>query len=463
MLTLVLLRVFLVLLLIAANAFFVAAEFALVSVRDTRIHQLIEAHRMGARTVQRLHQKFDQVLLAVQFGITLASLALGWIGEPTVYNMLRPLLVQVPFAAVYTHVIATIIAFTLITYFHVILGEIVPKSLALTRAERVALTVAGPMEVFMALSRPVLYLMSRGSQLVLRIFRMRTVREGGVHSPEELKLIVTGSRRVGLLPEIQEDMIHRALELGNITVKEVMVPRPDIFSLPADMTIEEATARVVEEQRSRVPVYDAARGPEHIIGVLYSKDLSRLMQSRLDRMARDAPPPSPPPPTFVRQVMRQVLVVPETKSLTDLLEEFKQRRRHLAIVVDEFGSTSGVITVEDVLEQIVGEIEDEFDLDEARASNLAGGPVVLDGGESIRDLELQHRLSLPRDDGPETLAGFVLSHLQKIPQSGDSFEYRGHRFTVLQMEGHRIARVKIEAVPLAPVPGVAESLTRSAL
>jgi len=463
MLTLVLLRVFLVLLLIAANAFFVAAEFALVSVRDTRIQQLIDAHRLGARTVQRLHQKFDQVLLAVQFGITIASLALGWIGEPTVYNMLRPLLIQVPFATIYTHAIATIIAFTLITYFHVILGEIVPKSLALTRAERVALTVAGPMEVFMAISRPVLYLMSQGSRLVLRVFRMRSVREGGVHSPEELKLIVTGSRRVGLLPEIQEDMIHRALELGNITVREVMVPRPDIFSLPADMTIEEATSRVVEEQRSRVPVYDAARGPEHIIGVLYSKDLSRLMQSRLDRLARNAPPSSPAAPSFVRQVMRQVLVVPETKSLTDLLEEFKQRRRHLAIVVDEFGSTSGVITVEDVLEQIVGEIEDEFDLDEARASNLAGGPVVLDGGESIRDLELQHQLSLPRDDGSETLAGFVLSHLQKIPQSGDAFEYRGHRFTVLQMEGHRIARVKIEAVSLAPAPGVAETMTRSAL
>jgi CBS domain containing-hemolysin-like protein len=463
MLTLVLLRVFLVLLLIAANAFFVAAEFALVSVRDTRIQQLIDAHRMGARTIQRLHQKFDQVLLAVQFGITLASLALGWIGEPTVYGMLRPLLIQVPYATVYTHAIATILAFTLITYFHVILGEIVPKSLALTRAERVALTVAGPMEVFMAISRPVLYLMSRGSRLVLRVFRMRSVREGGVHSPEELKLIVTGSRRVGLLPEIQEDMIHRALELGNITVREVMVPRPDIFSLPADMTIEEATARVVEEQRSRVPVYDAARGPEHIIGVLYSKDLSRLMQSRLDRMARNAPPASPPAPGFVRQVMRQVLVVPETKSLTDLLEEFKQRRRHLAIVVDEFGSTSGVITVEDVLEQIVGEIEDEFDLNEARASNLAGGPVVLDGGESIRDLELQRQLSLPRDDGSETLAGFVLSHLQKIPHSGDSFEYRGHRFTVLQMEGHRIARVKIEAVPVAPAPGAVETVTRSAL
>ena len=434
------LRVLAVFLLVGANAFFVAAEFALVSIRDTRIQQLIEARRIGARTVHRLHQRLDEVLNGVQFGITLASLGLGWAGEPALARIIQAGIGTIPYANIYAHTTAVIIAFALITGMHVILGEVVPKSLALQRAERVALAVAGPMEVFMALSRPFLYVMNASSRLVLRVLGARQMREGGVHSPEELKLIVTASTRVGLLPEVQEDMMHRVLELGNVTVREIMVPRPDIFALPADMTLEEATSLVVEEQHSRVPVYDPQRGPEYIIGVLYSKDVSRLMHVRLrgtQGVARSEP-------LQVRHIMRDVLLVPETKPVTDLLMEFKQRRRHLAVVVDEFGSTSGVVTVEDVLEQIVGEIEDEFDVSEPTPLVAASGALVLDGAENIRDLDSQFHLSLPRDQGFETLAGFVLSRLQKIPAPGESFEFQGRRYTVLQMEGHRIARVKVE-------------------
>ncbi|HTC93005.1 MAG TPA: hemolysin family protein [Terriglobales bacterium] len=462
MLTLVLLRVFLVLLFIAANAFFVAAEFALVSVRDTRIQQLIELRRIGARTIQRLHENFDEVLLAVQFGVTVSSLALGWIGEPTIEQMIEPLLAHVPHAPVYAHLViyahlvASIIAFILITYLHVILGEIVPKSIALTRAERVALAVAGPMEAFIALSKPLLYLLKRGSRLVLRAFGTRSVREGGVHSPEELKLIVTGSRRVGLLPEIQEDMIHRSLDLGNVTVREIMVPRPDIFSLPADMPLEEAAGRVVEDQHSRIPVYDPQRGPEHIIGVLYAKDVARLMYVRFTNLRKAGAPAPPYSAVQVRHIMRDVLVVPETKPLTDLLTEFKQRRRHLAVVVDEFGSTAGVVTVEDVLEQVVGELEDEFDVDESPSLSLAGGVMVLDGAVNIRDLETNYELKLPRDEGFETLGGFVISRLQRLPRNGDSVEFDGRKFTVVKMEGHRIELVRIEAGKPSPAPATQE-------
>src|SRR5207245_390730 len=211
MLAQLLLRVFIILLLIAANAFFVAAEFALVSVRDTRIQQLIDARRIGARTVQKLHQNFDDVLLTVQVGVSVASLALGWLGEPTVARLIEPMVVRMPHAVVYANIAATVVAFALITYFQVILGEIVPKSLALA--------VAAPMDFLITLSRPILYLMNRGSRIVLRAFGSRLVREGGVHSPEELKLVVTGSRRVGMLPELQEDIIHHALDLGNVTVR----------------------------------------------------------------------------------------------------------------------------------------------------------------------------------------------------------------------------------------------------
>jgi putative hemolysin len=451
MIAFVLLRVFLILLLVAANAFFAAAEFALVSVRDTRIQQLIEARRIGARTVQRLHQNLDEVVNGVQLGITLTSLTLGWVGEPTLAHIMEPILGRVPHAPIYSHTIAIALTFTLITYLHVILGELVPKTLALQQAERVALAVAAPMDVFLTVMKPFLYIMRKSGGFVLRLFGSREVRRGSVHSPDELKLIITASRQVGQIPEFQEEMIHNALELDGITVREVMVPRPDIFSVPADLTLDEALARVVEEQHSRVPVYDPQRGREHIIGVLYSKDLMRWMRLRLSLSTNQAVT-SRIAKMQVSQVMRNVLVVPETKALTDLLAEFKERKRHLAVVVDEFGSTAGVITVEDVLEQIVGEIEDEFDIPVGEQPTLDEDThLTLDGSLNIRDLESQYQLILPRDAGFETLAGFVLSRLQKIPRVGDSFEFESRRYTVEEMEGHRIAKVKIENLEPAPL------------
>jgi CBS domain containing-hemolysin-like protein len=440
MIAFVLIRVFLILLLVAANAFFAAAEFALVSIRETRIQQLIDARRIGARIVQKLHRNLDEVVNGVQLGITVVSLTLGWVGEPLLARLVEEVVGQVPHANLYAHGIAIGIAFVLITCLHVILGELVPKSLALQRGEQVALTVAAPMEIFLTLTRPFIFAMSAAAGSVLRIFGSRKVRQGPIHSPDELKLIVTASRQFGQIPLFQEEMIHHALELESITVREVMVPRPDIFSLPGDLLLDEALARVVEEQHSRIPVYDPQRGPEHIIGVLYSKDLMRWTRLRLTQ-----PVAARVSAMRISQIMHDVLVVPETKVLTELLEEFKDRKRHLAVVVDEFGSTAGVITVEDILEQLVGEIEDEFDVPPPEQPVLPGKlALVLEGSFGIRDLESQYQLSLPRDGGFETLAGFVLARLQKIPRIGDAFDYEGHRFTVEEMEGHRIAKVQIE-------------------
>jgi len=444
MMAYVLLRVFLILLLVAANAFFAAAEFSLVSVRDTRILQLIEARRIGARIVQKLHRNLDEVVNGVQLGITVTSLTLGWVGEPLLARMVEGVIGQIPHATLYSHGIAIAVAFALITCLHVILGELVPKSLALQRAEQVALAVAAPMDVFLTLTRPLLFVMSRAAGTVLRIFGGRKIRQGPVHSPDELKLIVTASRQFGQIPPFQEEVIHQALELENITVREVMVPRPDIFSLPGDLTLDEALGRVVEEQHSRIPVYDPQRGPEHIIGVLYAKDLMRWTRLRLT--ASPIQPIASRIATMkISQIMHDVLVVPETKPLTELLEEFRERKRHLAVVVDEFGSTAGVVTVEDILEQLVGEIEDEFDVPPPEQPTIEGKiALVLEGSFSIRDLESQYQLALPRDSGFETLAGFVLARLQKIPSVGESFDYEGHRYIVEEMEGHRIAKVKIE-------------------
>src|SRR5580698_2381236 len=447
MIAYVLLRVFVILLLVAANAFFAAAEFALVSVRETRILQLIEAHRAGARTVLKLHQQLSRVVNGVQLGITVTSLSLGWLGEPVLAQLFEAWIGSIPHAAIYAHAVAVGVAFVSITSLHVILGELVPKSLALQRAERVALAVAAPMDVFLTVTGPLTMGMSRAAGFVLRAFGTREIRHGSVHSLDELRLIVTAARTSGQLSSAQEEMLLNALELDNIAARQVMVPRTRIFSLPSDLSLDEALSRVVDDQHSRVPVYDPQRGPEHIVGVLYAKDLMRWTRLRLGLIA-DPFAAQRISQMKISQVMHDVLVVPETKSLLELLGEFQQRKRHLAVVVDEFGSTAGVVSVEDVLEQLVGELEDEFDVASTQPEVTdANAPLVLDGAINIRDLETQYELKLPQDEGFETLAGFVLSRLQKMPTGGEVFEYEGRRFVVEKMDGHRIAMVKIERLP----------------
>jgi CBS domain containing-hemolysin-like protein len=461
----VLLRVFVVLLLVAVNAFFAAAEFALVSVRETRIQQLIEAHRAGARTVLKLHQQLSRVVNGVQLGITITSLSLGWLGEPVLARLFEGWIGAVPHVTIYAHTVAVAIAFVLITSLHVILGELVPKSLALQRAERVALAVAAPMDVFLTISSPLTAVMSRAAGFVLRAFGTRDIRHGSVHSPDELKLIIAAAHHSGQLSPAQEEMLLNALDLDNITARQVMVPRTRISSMPSDLNLDEALSRVVDDQHSRVPIYDPQRGPEHIVGVLYAKDLMRWTRLRL-RFGQVAPPSAERIAQMkIGQIMHDVLVVPETKSLLELLGEFQQRKRHLAVVVDEFGSTAGVISVEDVLEQLVGELEDEYDVATTEPEVVdANAPLVLDGATNIRDLESQYELKLPQDEGFETLAGFVLSRLQKMPTGGESFDYEARRFIVEKMDGHRVAAVRIESIPAAPpiVEGVPVSSAQQA-
>jgi CBS domain containing-hemolysin-like protein len=438
---------------ILANSFFVAAEFALVSVRETRIEQLIALNRPGARTALDLKHNIDEVLPAVQFGVTFASLALGGIGEPALAEAVLHAVARMPFLErlpgvtthpeIFAHSIAVVVAFGLITYFEVLLGELVPKSLALQRAERIAVAVAGPVDVFIRMTRPAVKLMNVSATLVLKIFRAPLRGESSAHSPEELKLMATATRRMGLLPPFQEEMIHRAIELNQVVASEIMTPRGKIFSLPADMALEAASARIVEEQHSRVPVYEEERGKDHIIGVVYSKDVARLMHFR--GMANGLGSRGPSGIT-VRQVMRDVLVVPETKLALELLQEFQERRRQIAIVVDEFGSTLGLVTAEDVLEQVVGELEDEFDTGRNLPLAASGGGLLLDGSASLRDLTTQLQWKLPREAGVETLAGFLLAKLGHIPQPGERVDFGARRFEVVEMEGKRIARVRVEPI-----------------
>jgi len=457
-------------LLILANAFFVAAEFALVSIRDTRIEQMIEAQHPGARAVRRLQRDLDDFLPAVQLGVTLCSLALGWIGEPLAASVLLGWFAALPqppaHALAYAHiaaVAAVALGFALITYFHVVVGELVPKSLALRRAEALAVAVAPPMLFFMTIARPAVRLLKGSAAVILRGFDIPITERAQVHSPEELKLIATAARRLGLLPPFQETLIHRALELDDLPIREIMTPRQKIFSLPSNLSIEAASAQVIEHLHSRVPVYDEARGPEHIVGVVYSKDLARLIFFRSTVQGHHSKLGTPAPDTgswdttnlltssvkelHLRQVMRDILVVPETKSVLDLIREFQQRRRQMAIVVDEYGSTVGMVTAEDAIEQLTGEFEDEFDSPELPVLAAASGALLMDGGVNLRDLETQMQWSLPRAGGVETLAGFLLMRLGHIPQVGESITHDGRRLTVVEMDARRISKIRVE--PLA--------------
>ncbi len=466
--------------LILANAFFVAAEFALVSIRETRIQQLLAARVPGARAVRRLQLGLDELLPAVQLGVTLCSLALGWLGEPLAASILSGWFQGLPHANVYGNIAAITIGFALITYFHVVVGELVPKSLALRRAEALAVAVAPPMLVFMALVRPAVRLLKVSAAVVLRGFDVPLTERAAVHSSDELKLIATAARRMGLLPKFQETLVHRALELDDVSIREIMTPRQKIFSLPSNMLLEEASAKVIARHRSRVPVYDENGGPEHIIGVVYARDLARLIffRSAPERIPvysvrptelgaatpqTDAGEISNPGPAarlttpFVelrlRQVMRDVLVVPETKSVLDLIGDFQKRRRHMAVVVDEYGSVVGLVTAEDAIEQLTGEFEDEFDSPAVPVLTTASGALLMDGGVNLRDLETQMQWSLPRDGGVETLAGFLLVRLGHLPKAGESIIYEGRRLTVVEMEGRRIAKIRVEHIE---TPAVAD-------
>jgi CBS domain containing-hemolysin-like protein len=421
--------------LILANAFFVAAEFALVSIRATRIEQLVAAGVPGARAVRRLQQDLDDFLPAVQLGVSFCSLALGWLGEPLAAGVLMGWMGALPHARIYAHAVAVTLSFAFITYMEVVVGELVPKSLALRRSEALAVTIARPMLFFMAVARPAVRLLRNSSALILRGFDIPVTQRDAVHSPDELKLIATAARQMGVLPALQETLIHRALELDEVAAREIMTPRQRIFSLPSNLPLQQASEQVIDNMHSRVPVYDEARGAEHVIGVVYSKDLARLMFFR---------PAIPLAELTLSQVMHDVLVVPETKTVLDLIGEFQHRRRQMAIVVDEYGSTVGLVTVEDAVEQLVGELEDEFDSPSHPILTTAAGALLIEGSANLRDLETQMHWSLPRDGGVETLAGFLLARLGHIPQVGESVLYKNRRLTVVEMDRRRIAKIRVE-------------------
>ena len=438
-----LLRASLIFGLVALNAFFVATEYALLSVRRTRLEQLSNEGNSRANLVLTLLSDMVALFAGTQLGITVISLLMGWMGEAimaeAIEHSLEGYLGRVARAAV-AHSISVGTAFLLITMMLMVLGELVPKSMAYENAERFALGVARPMSLFLKLSRYPVLLLDTLANGVLRTFRRHPGRgHGPLPTAEEVKLIVSGIRKRGLLDEEQEEMIHSVFDLDRVRVREIMVPWNRITCLPVATDLRTLLDRVVKDQHSRIPIYDGL--PDQIVGVLYTKDLLAVNAERA-RAATAAEARFD-----LHTILHQPMIVPESMSLTQMLKEARRRHSQMALVVDEFGTFVGLVTIEDVLEQIVGEIQDEYDREEAAIRKVGENVLVVDASMSLRDLASDRDIVLPRGAGYETLAGFVMARLGFIPQGGESFVFEFRRYTVLEVEGRRISKIRIETLP----------------
>ena len=434
-------RLFLLFLILALNAFFAAGEVSLVSVRRSRLRAQAEQGDSGALVALDLLSNPQRLLSVSQLGVTLASLGLGWAGEETVYQLLLAMLAPVTTAGIerYLHAAAFVVAFLLISFLHIIVGEVLPKNLALSRPDRLAVLVAPPLLVFSRISAPFVWIVERTALFLANKFGFTSHSSGG-HSAEELKFIITSSRSEGHLEGFEEDAIQKILELKNIYAREIMVPRNDVVAVPIDAALDQVLRVMTEHKYSRVPVYDGS--PEKLVGMVHYKDLMRLWQERKTAHERKRPER----PFKLRKYLREALMVPETKPLPQLIDELRANHAHMAFVVDEFGTISGLVTIEDLFEQVFGEIEDEFD-DAKKPKPSGEAPLVdVEGTIPIRDLVTQYQIELPGDAGFETLAGFLLFKLGYIPKSGDDIEYGNRRFTILEMDRNRIAKVRVERV-----------------
>jgi CBS domain containing-hemolysin-like protein len=411
--------------LVLLNALFVAAEYALVTVRRTRMHELEQQGHRRAKLVLRITQEPARFIAAMQLGVTVTSLAIGALGEQALTRAFDPLMATV---------LAVVLALLLLTFFHVVAGELVPKGMALGYSERTALWLAAPVRAFFIVFKPLIWLLQRSSDVTLRALGMEPPgAEGAVYSEAELKMLLERSTVEGELEQEEQEMLYKVFDFADKEAVDVMVPRPEVVALSVDLPPEECLQAVLDSPYTRYPVYRET--PEHIIGVLHLRDLLIALN---DRGLADVQ---------VEQLLRPVHIVPETKDIAALLKEFRRTNQHMAVVVDEYGDMEGIVTLEDVLEEIVGEIEDEFDLPDESIERIDDRRIRIDGTFPIDDFNEQFKTPLPIEDY-HTIGGYVFGLLGRAPQRGDSLEEGGLRFTVLDVEGTRIERLEVEFLPM---------------
>lgn len=422
------LRLAAALLLVLANGFFVASEFALVGARRTRIDSMAESGNRRAKVARGALQHLDHYISGTQLGITLSSLALGWVGESTV----AAILVQVfsglpaPWDVVASHTVAIIIAFALITFLHIVLGELAPKSLALLYPERVSLWTAGPLIVFSKIFTPFIVFLNGSANLLLRAVGLRTPREAErVHRPAEIEMLLAQTYEHGLLSEEPVEMIRGVFDLSETVASEVMTPRTQVVAVPSTATLDEVADVIVDSGHSRIPIFEGSI--DHIIGVVLARDFWRARRDR--RQPR------------LRELMRAVPFVPKSKDIEHLLRDMQREGVNLVVVLDEYGGTAGIVTVEDLIEEIVGELQDEHEVVSAEIEEVEGEPkVLLAGRVVVADINERFELELPEDEYT-TIAGYVMGVLGRVAEVGDVVDFDGGTLEVLEMSGRRIERL----------------------
>lgn len=417
--------------LVGLNAFFVAAEFSLVSVRPTRVEELIAQGNRTAVIVGRAVADPDRFIAATQLGITIASLGLGWIGEPALADLLAPLLRFLPEAWVGTaaHSIASTVAFIFITFMHVVGGELAPKSIALQDPERTALVIARPTEWTLHLFRPAIWALNGAGNALLRLFGIQpTSGHGRVHSVAELRMLVEASHEGGVLATEEREMLYAVFDFGQLAARQVMVPRTEMVYVPATASLAEVAQLAADHALTKFPVYESDL--DHIVGIVHIKDLVRVMHTQTQET------------TTVRDIMRPALFLPESIRVDDLLVEFRRKKQHIVILLDEYGGTAGLVTLEDLLEEIVGDVQDVFDREDPDVQRLPDGSILLSGLMLIEEVNEQFGLNLS-DPHYDTIAGYMLGRLRRLAQVGDQVKANGIRLRVEALDGLRIARLSL--------------------
>ena len=406
--------------LILLNAFFVAAEYGLVTSRRTRIRELEREGNRRARAVLRITGDPPRFISAMQLGVTLTSLAIGALGEPVLAHLFEPVMATV---------LAVILALLIITYLHVVLGELVPKGIALGHPEQTALAVSGPVRAFFLVFGWLIWVLQRSTEFVLGLLGQEPPgAEHEAHSEAELRMLLTSSAEQGEIEHGEREMVSRVFDFADKDVSDVMVPRPEVVAISIDLPAEECLRAVLESPHTRHPVY--RNSLDEIVGILHLRDLFAAIQDH------------PIEAVDLADVVRPALMVPETKGLAALLTEFKRMSQHMAIVINEYGTVEGIVTLEDLLEEIVGEIEDEFDVPEETVEQVDEDTVRIDGTFTIDDFNVQFRTDLPGEDF-HTVAGFVFGTLGRAPEPGDQVTHEGITFRVDSVEGQRIDRLTV--------------------
>jgi putative hemolysin len=425
------LDIVLIIIFIFINGIFAAAEIAVVTLRRIRIKQLINEGKKNAAVLNRLREEPDKFLATIQIGMTLTVALASTIGGAIAAEILKPILKNIPISiiSVSSDAISIGIVAVIITYFTIVFGELIPKSFALSYPETVGLTISPLIYKFSKLATVFVQILTTSTNIILKPFGKKAFRQRGYISEEEIKLLVEEGRERGIFEAEERELIHSVFEFTDMSAKEVMVPPPQMVTIRLSMTIEDIKTTISDEQFSRYPV--VGKDINDIRGILYAKDF----QNALAKGVVD-----------IRKIIKPPFFIPETMKISNLLREMQRKRIHMALVIDEYGGVSGLVTMEDLLEEIVGEIRDEYDT-ESPVIKLSDGTFFVDASISIRDLKEDYKIEIPESTEYETLGGFLLTSLQRIPKIGDVVEIETKRITISEMVGQRIAKVKLEMLP----------------